>query len=322
MLLSGERGAADIKPVQACKDFIIRHITPSIARTAALTKYLLQLSKQCAPRSTGSLSESARAKDEDEGLGRMGDGRLMQQPDAAFKRLHLLYVVHDVLCFLAVRPKDPQHAKIRLRCEDSAWETLKTHALLLAQLAACAETKGRPSRPTTIDFVRRILKLWQKLSILDPDTCSKIETKCEEASNTPWNSLQQKLEADEAQAVLDEQRRREEARKWMLPVQHQLPHDSTAAWHELPAANALLQKRTQGYPLRASDLPMGGYRLRNGGRLADEALKADVEELHKEALRCFDKYTNADEVQDIDAMGNIIWKDRPTRTFWGFELNS
>jgi hypothetical protein len=321
MLLMGERRAANIENVQACKDFITRNITPSTVRTAALTKYLLHLSKLCSPRSPGSLVESVRPKDEDEGLGRMSDGKRMQPPDAAFKRLHLLYIVHDVLCLLVIKLKEPQHAKSNLRCEDSAMETLKTHAVLLAQLAACSENKSRHGRPSSLDSVRRILKLWQKLNIFDPDTCSKIETKCEEASNTPWNSLQQKLEADEAQAVLDEQRRREEARKWMLPMQHQLPHDSTAAWHELPAANALLQKRTQGYPLRAGDLPMGGYRLRNGGRLADESLKADVAELHKEALRCFEKYTNADEVQDIDAMGNIIWKDRPTRNFWGFELH-
>ena len=317
-----ERGAANDKFAQACKDFIVRNITPSIARTAALTKYLLQLSKSCTPKSPGSLVESSRAKDEDEGLGRMSDGKLMQPPDAAYRRLHLLYIVHDVLCFLAVKLNDPQHATSRLRCEDSAWEALKTHAVLHAQLAACFESKGRPSRLSTLDAVSNLLKLWQKLGILDPDTFSKIETKCEEASNTPWTSLQQKLEADEAQAVLDEQRRREEARKWMLPMQHQLPHDSSAAWHELPAANALLQKRTQGYPLRAGDLPPGGYRLRNGGRQADEALKADVGALHKEALRCFDKYTNADEVQDVDAMGNIIWKDRPTRNFWGFEVGS
>jgi len=316
-----ERGAADIRLLQACKDFITRNITPSTTRTAALTKYLLHLSKLCSPRGPGSLVESMRPKDEDEGLRRTSEGRLMQPPDAAFRRLHLLYIVHDVLCFLAVKLREPKHAKSRLRCEDSAMETLKTHAMLLAQLAACSENKGRSGRPSTLDSVRRILQLWQKLGILDPETYSKIETKCEEASNTPWGRLQQKLEADEAQAVLDEQRRREEARKWMLPVQHQLPHDSTATWHELPAANALLQKRTQGYPLRAGDLPMGGYRLRNGGRLADESLKADVTELHKEALRCFDKYTNADEVQDIDAMGNIIWKDRPTRNFWGFELH-
>ena len=62
--------------------------------------------------------------------------------------------------------------------------------------------------------------------------------------------------------------------------------------------------------------------MNNGGQQADASLKADVEELHKEALRCFDKYTNADEVRDIDALGNIFWKDRPTRNFWGFEVKS
>lgn len=40
-------------------------------------------------------------------------------------------------------------------------------------------------------------------------------------------------------------------------------------------------------------------------------------------MHCYDKYTNAEEVQDIDALGNIIWKDpdRPTRNLWGFTLD-
>ena len=114
MLRLGERGAADIEFVQACKVFIIKNITPSTVRTAALTKYLLHLSKQCSPRNPGSLVESARPKDEDEGLGRVTDGRLMQPPDAAFRRLHLLYLLHDVLCFLVIKLKDPPHAKSKL----------------------------------------------------------------------------------------------------------------------------------------------------------------------------------------------------------------
>lgn len=244
----------------------------------------------------------------------------MQPPDAAFKRLHLLYLVHDVICFLAVRAKDPQHAQ-HMRCNDLALENLKTHACLLAQLAACSESKPRTGR-ATLESVRQVLKLWRKLEVLDASVLDHLSSKCEEASAMFWNDLQQKLAADEAQAALSEQRRREEDRKWVLPVQHHLPNDPSAPWHELPPANALFQKRTRGYPLRAGELPPGGYRLRNGGHQADEGLKADVEQLHREAMRCFDKYTNADEVRDIDGMGNIIWKDRPTRNFWGFEVNS
>jgi hypothetical protein len=164
--------------------------------------------------------------------------------------------------------------------------------------------------------------VWNPCGAYYATVCSSIGLKCEEADTISWNGLQQKFEAEEAQVLLDEQRRREEATKWILPMQHHLPHDNTAPWHDLPATNALFQKRTQGYPLQAASLPRGGYHLRNGGRQADAALKSDVEELHKEALRCFDKYTNADEVRDIDALGNIIWKDRPTRNFWGFEVKS
>lgn len=287
---------------------------------AALTKYLLTLSKSLAPRPAGSIAETTRPKEEDEGLGRTREGNLEQPPDAAFKRLHIVHIVHDVLAFVVVKTKDSRHNH-RIRCDNVAWESLKTHAGLLAQLAACSEPRNRPSH-ATLDHVRSVLQVWQKLNIFDAAACSGIRSKCEEASTITWNELQQKFEAEEAQVLLDEQRRREEATKWILPVQHHLPHDNSPSWHDLPATNALFQKRTQGYPLQAASLPRGGYTLKNGGQQADDALKSDVEELHKEALRCFDKYTNADEVRDIDALGNIIWKDRPTRNFWGFEVKS
>jgi hypothetical protein len=287
-------------------------------RLAALTKYLLTLSKSLAPRPAGSITETTKPREEDEGLGRTSEGNLQQPPDAAFKRLHILHIVHDVLSYVALKSKDRHHIH-RIRCDDAAWESLKTHASLLAQLAACSENKSRQSS-ATLERLRRIVHVWQKLNIFDATACSNIISKCEEAGTISWNDLQQKFEAEEAQVLLDEQRRREEATKWVLPMQHHLPHDPATFWHDLPAANALFQKRTQGYPLQASSLPRGGYRLKNGGQQADDALKADVQELHKEALRCFDKYTNADEVRDIDALGNIIWKDRPTRNFWGFEV--
>ena len=40
-------------------------------------------------------------------------------------------------------------------------------------------------------------------------------------------------------------------------------------------------------------------------------------------LHVLSKTTNADEVKDIDAMGNIIYKDpsHPTRNYWGWSLD-
>ena len=55
----------------------------------------------------------------------------------------------------------------------------------------------------------------------------------------------------------------------------------------------------------------------------DSDLKDDVASLHKEMLHALDKSIDHDSVQDIDALGNIIYKDpdRPTRNYWGFSLD-
>lgn len=54
--------------------------------------------------------------------------------------------------------------------------------------------------------------------------------------------------------------------------------------------------------------------------MAPPDLRGEVTWLHKELLRCFENSTDSSEIQDIDALGNKIWKDadRPTRNYWGF----
>ena len=56
---------------------------------------------------------------------------------------------------------------------------------------------------------------------------------------------------------------------------------------------------------------------------SEPGLRKDVTDLYNEVIHSYDKYTNADEVQDVDALGNIVWKDpdRPTRNYWGFTLD-
>jgi hypothetical protein len=212
--------------------------------------------------------------------------------------------------------RDASHSQVFLS-EDAALNVLKSTASLLAQLAVC--TNGKTFFVAgPIDPVKNMIDMWLKLDILGNEQYANLQAKVEQASTSTWDDLQRTMISYEAQAILDEQRRREEETKWVLPTQHHLPHDPTAPWHELPAANALYQKRTQGYPLRANMLPQGGYSLRNGGKLADDELRRDVEEMHREALRCFDKYTNAEEVHDVDALGNVVWKDRLTRNHYGF----
>ena len=103
-----------------------------------------------------------------------------------------------------------------------------------------------------------------------------------------------------------------------LPKQHSLPNDSGAPWHEMPAANGLLQKRLSPIPLAAATLPRGGHQLDGGGQVADRALNAEVDALCSQSVEAFTKHTHAEDVLDVDGLGNIVWKDKPMRNHLGF----
>ncbi|OQO07311.1 hypothetical protein B0A48_07008 [Cryoendolithus antarcticus] len=290
--------------VKACKDFIIRNVIPSITRTTALTKYLVALSKSCTPSNADDL----------EGLDGSGAEKSRDPPTAAFRRLHLLYIVHDVLCFMFTRLKDGPHAK-QFTSSPACTEALKSTIQSLAHLAAHSDGNG-PS--ATLASVQMIITYWEKLSIFTLEQCSDLSSSI--TTTRTWEDLDRHLASKEAKAILDEQRRKGEESKWILPRQHHLPYDPTTPWHDLPATNALYQKRTRGFPIRANALKPGGVYLQRGGQQASESLRRDVEQLHREALRCFDKYTDAKEVKDVDALGSVVWKDRerPTRNYYGF----
>ncbi|EME43455.1 hypothetical protein DOTSEDRAFT_72741 [Dothistroma septosporum NZE10] len=161
---------------------------------------------------------------------------------------------------------------------------------------------------------------WQDLKVFDKDEIGRLTSAAKTIQDRDWNRTLIDLALDEQQRLNEEKKAEAEAYKWVLPIRHGVKDDPEAPWWELPAANGLYMKSTRGFPLRAAAFPRGGYELRNGGREADPDLKHEVTALHKELLHCFDDFTNPDEVQDIDALGNKVWKDpeRPTRNYWGF----
>ena len=103
-----------------------------------------------------------------------------------------------------------------------------------------------------------------------------------------------------------------------LPKRHSLPNDVGAPWHEMPAANSLLQQRLSMTPLKVATLPRGGHHLNPGGQQADAVLIAAVDALCSQSLEGFSKRTNAEDVLDVDALGNVVWKDKPMRNHLGF----
>ena len=309
----------------------MRNITPSSARTSALVKYLLALGKASRPRESGAQVDVSSGGDEYEGLQVVG-GKSQQPPSAAYRRLHLLHVVHDVLCFLTVKLKDPAHSQ-GLACDDLALRSLKGHAGIFMQLAACkdgpqhssssrpgfAYSSSRDSSSSTFSQVQAILDIWERIGVFSKEKCADLRASNDQAANDNLDGIMEELERWRIEAAVEEQKRKKEETKWIVPARHGVPNDPTAPWHELPATNGLYMKRTQG-EMRAADFPQGGYPLQNAGREADDDMKKAVTDLYKDALRCFDPYIEPDEVKDVDALGNIVWKDpnRPTRNHWGF----
>lgn len=283
-----------------------------------MTKYLCLISKSCFDNN-GSASSSSRRPEELEGLQGFVNGRGMRPPEPFFKRLHALYIIHDVLSFASLKlGRDDKHAA---NIDGLAKQHLQDAIPILAQLAVCADGKRTHGSEEVFDAVQRMLISWETHQLLPTPITSELHASLQEARNKPFLDLLASLADEEAQATLHAQRAQVESTKWKVPTSHSLPHDPAPPWHDLPAANGLFQRRTQGYPLRAVAFPPGGYYLHNAGQRADETMQKDVEELLTEAKRCFDKYTDASEVQDIDALGNIIWKastGRKRRNHWGW----
>ncbi|TKA83594.1 hypothetical protein B0A55_00402 [Friedmanniomyces simplex] len=254
--------------------------------------------------------------DRDAGLGRSIDGKVQQPPQPHFKRLHILYVVSDVLITLQRQNRAAQEP-----IEAGGVDTLKAH---LPALAALATFRGGEEYVKTYPAVLSLLNVWSTETLLPEADLVRIYAAANSADDDhlSWEDFQARIGAESADA-LGMPARGAGIATLTLPKRHGVLNDPTAPWHELPAANGLYMKQTRGYPLKASAMPMGGYELEAADDQLDPDLSLDVQWLHREMLHAFDKFTDPEEVQDIDVLGNIIFKDpdRPTRNYWGWSLD-
>jgi len=255
------------------------------------------------------------ADDSNAGLGKNADGRVQQPPQPHFKRLHILYVVSDVLVTLQHQDRSAQNVM-----EASGVETLKRH---LPALVALATFRGCEDYVKTLPLILSLLNIWSIAKLL-PETDvvnTYAAASSADADRSSWKAFLAQLEAQPTK--LGVSAREASIANIALPKRHGLLNDPTAPWHELPATNGLYMKQTRGYPLKASAMPVGGYNLDASDEQSAADLRLDVQWLHKEMLHAFDKFTDPEDVQDIDALGNVVFKDpgRPTRNYWGWSLD-
>ena len=138
------------------------------------------------------------------------------------------------------------------------WPGIRT----LAELAVCG-CSGRAAK--TCPMVLDLITFWKKHQIFAAEQLDSLRDRVLPANDASWDDTLENLAANEENRTNGQRKQLQDDTRWVLPESHGVIGDPTAPWHELPAANGLLIKRTRGYPLRATALPPGGFRLRNGG---------------------------------------------------------
>ena len=220
----------------------------------------MQLSRSFAPRDLEARVDTTKPGDENEGLGKIVNGKVQQPPDPAYKRLHLLFIIHDVLSYLKSHPaRHTPGAQAGVSAE--SLDVLQPSVSTLAELAAC----GKGGAVNTRDAVLDLLAFWRASQVFSAAQLDRMHEKVLLADSSEWSSLLLRLSSNGESNPREQTSLLEGGSKWTLPDRHGVIDDPVAPWHELPAANGLYIKRTRGYPIRSSAIAQGGFRLRDGG---------------------------------------------------------
>lgn len=247
--------------LQRCTTLILRKVAGHYKRTTAVCAYLIELSLTITVPSTSDL-----ARDN-------GDPRLAQRrkpPNAVMRRLHMVYIVNDVVSTLAAAlgSKDVKDAQAIKNSRHAAFVHLKqTMRDLLELVCASAEV----DLPTShYQRIRQITGLWEKAAYfpnLDNLTAYLDKT------SAPGQSLDQDAKDDIEYRVGEKYRTQLRSVHFWITRRHggevlRGNAESTSErvpWFNLPAANGLYLRRSRGYPLKAYALPVHGFEIEGGG---------------------------------------------------------
>lgn len=243
----------------------------------------------------------------------------MQQPPlSAAKRLHVVYLLHDVLFV-------ERQGYLEFPAQGSVWELMASEGPKvvrnLFELAACVGL--HPADQPPAQMLHKLIKQWRATELFTTAQLDEMTSMANSVNTRPFGEVLNSIKLAQDQREEDRKRAEKEKQKWILPDKHGLKDDPDAPWHELPAANGLFLGSTRGFPLHAAKLPAGGFAIEGGGKEADEGLKKDVDSVLSDMLHAFDPFTDAKAVLDIDPLGNKVWKDpeRATRNHYGFTLD-
>ncbi|GJC93421.1 hypothetical protein ColKHC_02247 [Colletotrichum higginsianum] len=177
--------------VQKCKRWILKNTVPSAARVAALGKYLAALSN--------SFSDEARTK-----------------PSTRRRRLHVLYILNDVLYHVIVRDRDARFAT-------------ELEASLTPLLHGAARFRNCPKHTKKLET---LLALWEKHAYFSATTIDNLRGTVKEAHH--GGELPKIAVQDQTGSNLGSKLPKDAP--YMIPSIH---GDPNTPWFDLPAANWL-----------------------------------------------------------------------------------
>ncbi|KAI1849405.1 hypothetical protein JX266_004900 [Neoarthrinium moseri] len=268
--------------VQKCKQWILSHVVQSAARVSALGKYLTALS--------ASFNVEVAAS------------RQAREPSSKRKRLHILYVLNDVLYHTCVRQRtDTLSSQL-----EPSLPALVRHAAVFAN---CPKHSKKVS-----DLVR----LWGEKNYFSTSFISKLQDIVLEAPSSDPTGANE-LPSNGASAGPRSSR----DTPFIMPSMH---GDATVPWYDLPAGNWLpLIEPNSTRPMNPSMIKP----LQFMAGPAEKTLVKAVQHLLEDVDRIYakDHGLGDDPTEDIDELGQRIIVDEIAgdvmagETYYGWSRN-
>ncbi|KAK4238725.1 hypothetical protein C8A03DRAFT_43582 [Achaetomium macrosporum] len=257
--------------VQRCKQWALSNLVPSSARVASFCKYLVALSKSFGGEKDAVALDTQRSR----------------LPSAKRRRLHVLYILNDILYHVKHRNHDEAFAQ-------------KLESTLPALVGSAASFKNCPKH---IRKIHDLIGLWEENGYFTRSFIQQLRTAVAEGPSLPEEG-QNGDEADNSASALAKAAK---TAPWVMPAMH---GDPSTPWYDLPAGNWLpVLEPNSTRPVNPSMIkPLV---LAQGP--ADKSLVEAVKHLLADVDRIYSKEANFDEpASDISRLGERVEIDEIT----------
>ncbi|KAL2144313.1 hypothetical protein VTI28DRAFT_9301 [Corynascus sepedonium] len=186
--------------VQRCKQWALNNLVPSSSRIAPFCKYLVALSKSFESRTDAAAAEANRRR----------------VPSAKRRRLHVLYILSDILYHVRHRDRNEAFAQ-------------KLEPFLPALVRSAASFNNCPKH---IRKIKDLIALWEKNGYFAHSFIQQLRAAVDEG---PSSGSEEK-NGDEVDNSANAVAKAAKTTPWVMPAMH---GDASTPWYDLPAGNWL-----------------------------------------------------------------------------------